>query len=98
MQQHIVNHTLNVTLEGRFTFSDNGEFRKVLEAINDPGVQRIVLHMEKVEFIDSAALGMLLLAEEEASRLNKALAISGAHGQVKRIFTMARFNEIFTFI
>ncbi len=86
----------NIHLQGRFTFNDNPVFREViLDKINDPEVKTIALNMERVEFVDSAALGMLLLAHDEAKALNKQLHLHGINGQVKRIFDMARFDQFF---
>lgn len=87
--------TYNVSLAGKFTFSDHLEFRNLLQQIADNNVTQVVLHMENVDFVDSAALGMLLLALDESEKHQKRLVISGAVGQVKKMFDMARFNTIF---
>lgn len=87
--------TLNVVLSGKFTFTDNPEFRAVLDKIAEPDMQEMILHMDKVEFVDSAALGMLLLANEEVAKHRKNLCIRGANGQVRRIFDLAKFGQYF---
>ena len=86
----------DIRLSGKFTFADNPEFREILNTIADMEVQQVILHMAGVEFVDSAALGMLLLARDEAEKHRKKLVLSGAVGQVKKMFDMARFNTIFT--
>ncbi|MBI1274833.1 anti-sigma factor antagonist [bacterium] len=88
----------SVHLHGRFTFNDNPEFREaVLDKISTPDITKITLHLERVEFVDSAALGMLLLAHDEAKKHNKQLLIQGVSGQVKRIFDMACFHQFFSY-
>lgn len=52
--------------------------------------------MRQVDFVDSAALGMLLLARDEAQKHDKKLIISGIQGQVKKMFTVARFDSLFS--
>jgi HptB-dependent secretion and biofilm anti anti-sigma factor len=92
-----LNHgTYDVTLNGKFTFSDHQAFREILDKIAEKDVQQIVLHMSGVEFVDSAALGMLLLALDESEKHQKRLAINGPTGQVKKMFDMARFNTLFS--
>lgn len=86
-----------VTLRGNFTFGDNQAFRQVLEAAKKAEIKQIIFKIDHLEFIDSAALGMLLLAHEEAEKSGKRILISGANGQVKRVFDMARFDQFFTF-
>jgi anti-anti-sigma factor len=86
----------DVTMQGKFTFNDHHEFREILQDMGSGEVRQIILHMSKVEFVDSAALGMLLLAADEAEKHQKHLMISGATGQVKKMFDMARFHKLFT--
>lgn len=88
--------TYDVTMSGRFTFNDHPEFREILQQMTEPAIRQIVLHMSQVEFVDSAALGMLLLANDEAEKHQKRLVISGAKGQVKKMFDMAHFNTLFS--
>jgi anti-anti-sigma factor len=97
MSTHTDNGSLVITLRGKFTFADNPLFREVLDRIGRPESQRVVFQMQNVEFIDSAALGMLLLAHEEAKRREKDVCIANANGHVKRILDMARFDQFFLF-
>lgn len=59
-------------------------------------VRQVVLHMSGVEFVDSAALGMLMLVADEAKKHQKHLVSTGVVGQVKKMFDMARFDTMFT--
>ena len=86
----------DITLSGQFTFNDHPAFREILQLMSDEAISKIVLHMAKVRFVDSAALGMLLLALDEAGKTQTQLVISGVTGQVKKMFEMARFNTLFT--
>lgn len=90
------NNVYHIRFSGRFTFSDNPEFRVILEKIHDPDIHTIVLQMERLEFVDSAALGMLLLAHDESKKNHKTLRVQGVQGQVKRMFEMAHFEQFFT--
>jgi anti-anti-sigma factor len=85
----------DVILSGKFTFADHTKFRNLLESIRKLSLRQIILHMAEVEFIDSAALGMLLLARDEASKSGKSLLISDVSGQVEKIFKLARFDTLF---
>lgn len=88
----------NVNMHGQFTFTDNAAFREmVLTKFIDPSIRQVVLHMKDVDFVDSAALGMLLLAHDESVKHKKPLLLEGVVGQVRRIFEMARFDQFFKF-
>lgn len=94
--QHTGNGLFNITLTGSFTFNDHDKFRSILETIGQPGIQRVSFNMAQVEFVDSAALGMLMLARDEANKHERTLVISGATGQVKKMFELTRFERLFT--
>ena len=87
--------TYNITLSGKFTFSDHPVFREIVQNIGDRIVQKVIIYMSKVEFVDSAALGMLLLARDEAEKYQKPITLCGASGQVRKMFDLARFNTLF---
>lgn len=95
IRSQIKDDTLDITLSGKFTFTDNADFRHVIDTIADPGVKHVDINMQDVDFIDSAGLGMLLLAHDEADKYKKTMIIRGVSGQVKRIFDMARFDQFF---
>ncbi len=82
-------------LTGRFTFTDYASFRKLVGEVVETRVPKIVVDLSRVDFMDSAALGMLLLARDEASRRNQSLILRGAKGQVKRVLEVARFDSMF---
>lgn len=84
-------------LRGKFTFNDSHEFRVILQALNEPGIEEVVVDLSRVEFIDSAGLGMLMLANDESKKKNKALYLRGMDGQVKRIFDLAHFEKLFSY-
>lgn len=87
--------TYTVTLGGHFTFTDHPAFREVLDTIASQTITAVTIDLARVEFVDSAALGMLLLAADEAKKNGKPLVVRGAQGQVKKMFDMANFHTLF---
>lgn len=85
-----------IELSGRFTFTDYERFRPLLDAIKAASRTRHVLDLGKVDFIDSAALGMLLLAHEEARSRGSMLVLRRPQGQVWRTLQTAMLDTIFT--
>jgi anti-anti-sigma factor len=94
--KQLSNGTYNIILSGKFTFADSLAFREIIQKIEEKDVQQAVLDMSHVELIDSAALGMLLLAREAAAKNSKQIILSGATGQPKKMFDMAKFDTMFT--
>lgn len=89
------NGDFTLTLKGLFTFADNSAFRHILSSIPNPEIRQIIFDMQQVEFIDSAALGMLLLAHDESIKHQKPIILRGAEGQVAKMLKMACFDEYF---
>lgn len=96
--QYTAQHTgsqCHITLSGRFTFSDSAAFRPVLDLLTTPALSEIILDFSQTEFIDSAALGMLLLLREEARQRNIDVRLINAYGQIKKMFELVQFHTIF---
>ncbi|KZB55607.1 anti-anti-sigma factor [Thalassospira lucentensis] len=88
-------NTIKVELNGRFTFGDHSSFRKLIEEIRSQEAEIQILDLSGVEFIDSAGLGMLLLARDEGEKSRATVILKGAQGQVKRMLEVARFDTLF---
>lgn len=87
-----------VAMAGRFTFGAHAAFRTVLDEVVeriDAG-GRLVFDLSAVAFVDSSALGMLLLAREGARRRSGGIVLRGAVGQVQRMLAVSRFDTLFS--
>lgn len=86
-----------ISLVGRFDFNGHREFRACCDA---PLKQAIVTEVEVdlggVEYLDSSALGMLLMLKEKAQASNKLVALSNCRGTVKQVLDIANFAKLFT--
>lgn len=89
-------NAFEVGLSGRLVFSENRTFRSVVEDLSDHSGKSLVLDVSDLEFIDSAGLGMLLIAKEEAEKFRMPLVVRGAKGQVKEMFEISSFDSIMT--
>lgn len=83
-------------LKGNFTFNDNHKFREIVNIMQNDDPKSVTLDMGDLEFIDSAALGMLLLLKDEAGKTNTQISLTGANGQIKKMLQLSNFDQIFT--
>jgi anti-anti-sigma factor len=97
-----VNFTINknddhhkILLNGPFTFADSKKFREIAELVKKGGIGALELDFSEVEFIDSAGLGMLLLLRDECQLHQTNVSLRAAKGQVERIFTLSKFDQLF---
>ena len=82
-------------LHGRLTFAENNRFRTMLGQLHDGAATKVVLDLGKVEFIDSAGLGMLLYTRDAVRQRNGVVSLDGASGQVDRMLTLSRTHDLF---
>ena len=92
----IENSALTVSMKGKFTFSDHVMFKDIMNDIKTEPVKRVIFNLEAIEFVDSAALGMLLLARDKAEDSSVTLILKHPKGQVEKMFRVSRFYELFT--
>lgn len=86
---------LVVALSGSFTFKDHHSFRAVMDALAASGSSTRVLDLSQVEFLNSAALGMLLIAEDEATHANCKLKLRNPSRQITRLFELSAMDTVF---
>lgn len=79
---------------GRLTFVDANTFHEVTDAIRQSEHAQWAFDFSALEFIDSAGLGMLLMARDVVSDLGKRLVVHHAQGQVHKALTLARFQDL----
>jgi anti-anti-sigma factor len=90
--------SVKFAMRGRFVFSDHTNFRNVLECIESRESRTVRLDFKDVEFIDSAALGLLLLAKEKSDKASKKVVLERPTGQVAKMFRISRFQDMFEIV
>ncbi len=84
-------------LNGRFDFHSHRDFRTAYEsALEQAGVKEIVINFQDVDYLDSSALGMLLLLREKAEAAGKTVSLVSLQGMVKQVLEIANFGKLFS--
>jgi len=83
-----------VECSGRLTFSNSTAFMRITEELKAAEGKSWVLDLSRLEFIDSAGLGMLLMARDILGDHKGRLTLKGAQGQVSKALNLARFDEL----
>jgi len=85
-----------INIEGRFDFNRHREFRGACEkALTQSGVREVEVNFSRVDYIDSSALGMLLMLRDTASAGNKTVKLCNCQSNVKQILDIANFGKLF---
>ena len=86
--------TVTISVSGRFDFSLHNDFRKTYKDVVDSGIQYI-LDLKATEYMDSSALGMLLMLKEHADKNASKIKISNISADIREILMIASFDKLF---
>lgn len=92
-----VGATAVIRLAGRFDFNDHRTFKTAYEPLlQQAGTQTVEIDMSGIEYLDSSALGMMMLMRERAQALGKAVVLSKPSSTVAQILEIANFSKLFS--
>ena len=89
------NETATIKIIGRFDFSSQRDFRNAYQG-QEKTVTEYVVDLSQTEYIDSSALGMLLLLKEHVESKNGHSKLSQPAPEIRKILTMSNFDQLFT--
>ena len=94
-----MSQTATIILPNRFDYSNHRQFSQEQSVhLENASITEIILDFSRVEYLDSSALGMMVMMQKKATGANKKVAIKGARGSTEEILTMANMQKLFTFI
>lgn len=86
---------LTVQIKGRFDFSAHQMFRDAYEKVESEP-KCYVVDMKETTYLDSSALGMLLLLRDHAGGDSADIRIVNSNADVRKILTISNFEQLFT--
>ena len=88
-------NTLTVKLDGRLDTNTAPEFQSEVEPmLND--VSRLVLDFEKLDYLSSAGLRVLLTFEQEMEEQEKTMEVTNVNDIIHDVFDVTGFSDILT--
>lgn len=92
----ILGSVARISMVGRFDFQVHREFKDAYSALLvNAAVSEIEIEMSKVDYLDSSALGMLILLNERAKEAKKTITLLNASSVVSQVLDVANFSKIF---
>ncbi len=86
--------TLLIEVGGRFDFALHTQFRAAQESA--PSARDYIVDLGQTEYMDSSALGMLLVLHEHAGKAGGRIIVRNCKPMVRKIFEIANFHKLFT--
>ena len=86
-----------ISMSGRFDFQVHREFKDAYSALlANATIREIEIEMNRVDYLDSSALGMLILLNERAKEAKKSIVLLSPSTVVAQVLDVANFGKIFT--
>jgi len=85
---------LTIAVDGRFDFVFHQDFRNAYEGLERPPA-RYVIDLKKTSYVDSSALGMLLLLRDYAGGDVADISVVHCNDDVKKVLMISKFDQLF---
>jgi anti-anti-sigma factor len=92
VRTNVANGVVTIYVEGRFDFNCHRDFRRAYEGAGP--MNECVVDLSATEYLDSSALGMLLVLREAVG--SSRLRITNSRPAVRRILEIANFQSLFS--
>lgn len=89
--------SVTIAVINRFDFNVHKEFRDAYEKVPDKSIQ-YVIDLKQTDYIDSSALGMLLLLREFAGGDKANIKIVNCSSDLKNILSISNFQHLFNIV
>lgn len=95
-QTRVEGRTVIVALQGKMYVEDAASLREELAGYVGQGYAAFVIDLRRLEYIDSAGLGVLVSANKWAAERGGEIVLRGATGVVDKLLKLTRLNKVFT--
>jgi anti-anti-sigma factor len=83
-----------VKIDGRFEFSTRQDYKRLIGQIVQDGHRRLVIDLEGVTFLDSSALGLLLLTHQNFKLKKGTVSLIKPTGYVRQVIELANLPRV----
>ncbi|MCK3828015.1 MULTISPECIES: STAS domain-containing protein [unclassified Pseudomonas] len=85
---------LTIAIKGRFDFGSHQDFRNVYEHVY-PKPETVVVDLRRTTYMDSSALGMLLLLRDHTGGDTSDIRVVNSNPDVRKILAISNFDKLF---
>ncbi|MGA1859642.1 STAS domain-containing protein [Azospirillum sp. 11R-A] len=81
-------------MRGQITFEADTDFRTILAGWEKAGIADCVLNLSAIDYMDSAGLGLLVMANNAARQAGITFRLKHPRGQVRDLIEISEFHTI----
>ena len=83
-----------VAMRGDLNFQDHPVVKKLLAELSGAKRKHWVLDLSGLKSIDSAGIGMLLIAKDEGDKVGAHITLRAPEGNVRRVLELTRIGDM----
>ena len=87
-------NSLLINLEGRLDTNTFQDLEKVTDNID--GIKKLTFDFEKLDYISSAGLRVLLTCQKKMNNISGTMTIKNVKEEIQEVFDMTGFSDILT--
>ena len=91
--QEVHDKKVTLKLEGNFTYTQRKSFQEMLKAVSTDGIAEIMIDLSQVAFLDSAALGLLMITHRQLQAEKRTLSLAYPQPTVRQIIELANLHK-----
>jgi HptB-dependent secretion and biofilm anti anti-sigma factor len=84
---------LLMAIDGRFDFNIHSDFQASYQKL--PATTQFIIDLSRTTFIDSSAMGMLLLLREYAGNKSASIYLKNCTSEVRKILSVSSLDKMF---
>ncbi len=94
--QSVEGQTVTLHLSGRFDFQSRNDFQAAVAHAQSTNPREIILNFTEVPFLDSSALGMLMIVKRDWPDPTCQLSLAASPGYVMDVLNLASMDKYFS--
>ena len=91
--EEIQDRTATLKLEGGFTYTQRRLFQETLRNLSLKNIEHIIINLAQVSFLDSAALGLLMITHRQLLADKRKLSLAHPQATVRQIIELANLHK-----
>ena len=91
--EEIHDQTATLKLEGGFTYTQRKLFQETIKNLSSKNVEHIIIDLAQVAFLDSAALGLLMITHRQLLADKRKLSLAYPQATVRQIIELANLHK-----
>jgi anti-sigma B factor antagonist len=84
-----------IDIQGELDLYNSYKLKELLTKMLEKKIERFVINLDEVEYIDSSGIGALIYISSTLKKLNHKLAITNIHGSVKKVIELTKLMGFF---